>query len=79
MEKLLAGLISIDDAKAMMSPLFGINDLRGACAHLGTSLIGSGMERAEVDDRLPLPMQGRQLIQSFVNAIKRIEAAISLR
>jgi hypothetical protein len=69
-EGLLTQLIGAQHAKTAMAPLFGINDLRNADSHLGSSLIASGFERAGVDtDHSSLVEQGRQLIQSYVQAI----------
>ena len=61
-----------------MAPLFGINDLRNADAHLGTSLIQSGLERAKVDTATADPAeQGCQLLEAFVTTVGAIEDAIA--
>lgn len=72
LERLVAHHRSEAEAAAMMAPLFGIYDLRLADAHLGSGKVASGMSRAGVDDKLPTVMQGRQLIQSFVNTLRSI-------
>ncbi|NNC73550.1 MAG: hypothetical protein HKN78_11835, partial [Sphingomonadaceae bacterium] len=72
LEKLAAHHGSDDAARTMMSPLFGIYDLRLADAHIGSSKIASGKTRAAVDDRSPAVTQGRQLLQSFVATINQI-------
>lgn len=63
-------------ARALMAPLFGIYDLRLADAHLGGGLIPSGLERANVDESLAEPMQGRDLLQSFVDTLSAIRALV---
>ncbi len=76
-ERLLSGMVSVDEARTVMAPLFGIYDLRLADAHLGSGLIDTGKKRAGVDDGAPAAMQGRQLLQGFVNTITRITDIIS--
>jgi len=76
-ERLLSGLASVEEARTVMGPLFGIYDLRGASSHLGSGLIEGGKKRAGVDDRQPAPIQGRQLLQSFVDTIRRITDLIA--
>lgn len=77
LERLVGSLLSEADAKVMMSPLFGIYDLRLADAHLGSSNVASGKERAGVDDTVPAAMQGRQLLDTFVATLGRIAAALA--
>jgi hypothetical protein len=72
LEKLVAHLHSDVEAQNMMAPLFGIYDLRLADAHLGASLVASGKARAGVDDAAPPTMQGRQLLQSFVDTLRLV-------
>jgi hypothetical protein len=76
LEKLVAHHRSESDAAAMMAPLFGIYDLRLATSHLGSTNITSGKARTGVDDGEPAAMQGRQLIQSFVDTLRVIAAAL---
>ncbi len=79
--KLLENMLSrhIEDYKAknLMSPLFGIYDLRLADAHLGSSRIKSGKTRAGVHENVPAPMQGRQLLESFCNSLKALATALT--
>lgn len=76
-ERLLATLTDPATARAMMGPLFGVNDLRNADAHLGSSLIDSGLERVGVDaSDVPPVGQGLQLLETFVEAVRRIEVLI---
>lgn len=77
LQKLVAHRRSETEASAMMSPLFGIYDLRLADAHLGSSLVPSGLKRVGIDDRDPPAMQGRQLLKSFVDTLRAIALAVS--
>ncbi|NTI46632.1 hypothetical protein G6L94_31015 [Agrobacterium rhizogenes] len=77
LENILCLHVSESEAKQIMSPLFGIYDLRLADAHLGSSRVESGKQRAGVDDGPPGPMRGRQLLQSFCNSLFRIGQVIS--
>jgi hypothetical protein len=76
LEKLVAHHRSEGEAATMLAPLFGIYDLRLSDAHLGSGKIASGKARAGVDDSQPAAMQGRQLIQSFVDTLRAITAAL---
>lgn len=78
LERLLEQSLDPADARAMMAPLFGINDLRNADAHIGSSLVESGMVRAKVDQSGAHPVeQGRQLLETFVETLREISAAIA--
>jgi hypothetical protein len=78
MERLLEQSIGQASARTMMAPLFGINDLRNADAHLGSSLVESGLERAKVDRSSSNPVeQGCQLLETFVATMKEISSAIA--
>lgn len=77
LEKLLGEIVTSEEARAIMGPLSGIYDLRSADAHLGSSKIESAMARAGIDDQEPAAMQGRRLIQSFVDSINRISNTIA--
>lgn len=72
LERLVAHHSTVDEAKAMMAPLFGIMDLRIADAHLGSSNVVSGLARAAVDANSPATNQGRQMIDSFVDTLAAI-------
>lgn len=76
LEKLVAHHRSDAEAATMMAPLFGIYDLRLADAHLGSGKVASGLSRARVDENLPTVMQGRQMVQSFVDTIRAIAAVL---
>ncbi|MEP9369728.1 hypothetical protein [Xanthobacter sp. VNH20] len=77
-ERLLGTILPEEQARKMMGPLFGLNDLRNAGSHLGSSLVQSGLERLGVDDRKPHPMQGLQLLESVVTTLHDIEGAIAV-
>lgn len=77
LEKVVAKHCSEAEAATMMAPLFGIYDLRLADAHLASGMVASGKARAGVDDNHPAPMQGRQILQSFVDTLRAIAAAIA--
>lgn len=77
LERLVAHHSSANDAKAMMSPLFGVMDLRIADAHLGSNNVASGLARTAVDSRAPAATQGRQLIGSFVDTLAAITVVLA--
>ncbi|WP_210249937.1 hypothetical protein [Labrys sp. KNU-23] len=77
-ERLLGTILPEEQARKMMGPLFGLNDLRNAGSHLGSSLVQSGLERLGVDDRKPHPMQGLQLLKSVVSTLHEVEGAIAV-
>lgn len=72
LERLAAQVIGTETARLLMAPLFGIYDLRIADAHLGSSLIESGLARAKVDPGAPPVQQGRQLLETFVDTISQL-------
>ncbi|MDP1027761.1 hypothetical protein Q5H91_11090 [Sphingomonas sp. KR1UV-12] len=78
LERLLERTLGQVDARTMMAPLFGINDLRNADAHLGSSQLESGLDRARVDHRHANPVeQGCQLLEAFVATVGDITIVIS--
>jgi hypothetical protein len=77
LERLLAEIVTPDEARTIMGPMSGIYDLRSADAHLGTSKIESAMTRAGIDDEQPAAMQGWQLLRSFVDNLNRISDTLS--
>ncbi len=77
LERLIARSVGDTTAKSMMAPLFGISDLRNADAHLGSSFIESGLERAKVQTANTHEVeQGMQLLAGFVDTIREITKAI---
>lgn len=78
LERLLERSLGQAGARAMMAPLFGINDLRNADAHLGSSQLESGLDRARVDHRHTNSVeQGCQLLEAFVATVGDITIAIA--
>lgn len=77
LERLVAHHSTVNDAKTMMAPLFGIMDLRIADAHLGTNNIASGLARAAVNVKSPAATQGRQMIGSFVDTLAGITGTLA--
>ncbi|CAK7261719.1 MULTISPECIES: hypothetical protein [unclassified Shinella] len=77
-ERLLGTVLTEEQARKMMGPLFGMIDLRNAGSHLGSTLVQSGLERLGVDGRNPQAVQGLQLLESVVNALLEIDAAIAV-
>lgn len=78
LERLLEQSLGQSDAREMMAPLFGINDLRNSDAHLGSSLVASGLKRAKVDRSSTNAVeQGRQLLETFVATVGEISASIA--
>lgn len=69
LERLAATKIGADDARTLMAPLFGVQDLRGAAAHLGDDLVPGAIADARVDPQAPATEQGRMLIASFVETL----------
>ncbi len=77
LERLVAHHSTVNDAKTMMAPLFGIMDLRIADAHLGTSNVASGLARAAVNVKSPAATQGRQMIGTFVDTLAGITRTLA--
>ena len=69
LERLASTQIGADEAGRLMAPLFGIQDLRGAAAHLGDQLVAGALANARVDTQATTPEQGRALIASFVETL----------
>lgn len=78
LERLVAKSLGDAAARVAMAPLFGINDLRNADAHLGSSLVASGKERAKITapDTYPVE-QGCQLLEAFVATVREVSEAIA--
>jgi hypothetical protein len=71
-ENLLASQIGPDNAAKIMSPLFGVYDLRLADAHLPSSEANEALKRVGVDTSLPLVMQGEQMLRECVDTLYAI-------
>ena len=76
LEKVLATQIDPADARAIVSPLVGVNKLRLSDAHLPSGDIDESMSRIGVDAASPLIVQGYELIQATVTALHRIGTVI---
>jgi hypothetical protein len=72
LEKLLATRIDAGEAHAMMSPLFGIYELRQADAHLPSQESNEALDLVRVDQSAPYVIQGYQLLHACVNTIYSI-------
>jgi hypothetical protein len=69
LENLLATRIDPDCARAMLSPLFGIYELRLADAHLASGELGEALSKVRVDRNAPYVTQGYQLLHACVCSI----------
>jgi hypothetical protein len=69
LENLLATRIDPDRAKEMLSPLFGIYELRHADAHLASQELGDSLSKVRVDQKAPYVTQGYQLLHACVCSI----------
>jgi hypothetical protein len=69
LENLLATKIDADAAYSVMSPLFGVYELRQADAHLPSSQLDGAMALLNVDRSLPTVFQGYQLLYVCVSSI----------
>lgn len=76
LEKVLATKVSPDDAYTMMTPLFGIYDLRHADAHLPSNEVELTMKMAGIDPSTHAIEQGMQLIDKCGEALHGISAVI---
>lgn len=77
LEKVLANTLGDDQAAMVMSPLFGIYDLRVADAHLGSSELGDAFVRAGVDQTQSGLQQATHMLEAFVGALESIRLATS--
>ncbi len=76
LEKVLAIRAMDEDAHRVMSPLFGIYELRLGDAHLPTSKIQEAFKLAEVDTSLIPIQQGAALILGAVRSLMTIAAIV---
>jgi hypothetical protein len=72
LENLLANTIDPSHARTLLSPLFGIYNLRLADAHLSSKDIEENFALLKIDRNLPVIIQGYQLLDSFVSSIYEI-------
>jgi hypothetical protein len=76
LENLLATTLDPSRARAILSPLVGIYELRHADAHLSKKDIEDTFTLLSVDRKLPTIIQGYQLLNSCVSSIYEICRAI---
>ncbi len=76
LEKVLASRVQPERARAMLTPLVGMYELRLADAHLPDDEYAVAFEMAGVDRDQPLVMQGRDLLVACLDALYRISAVI---
>jgi hypothetical protein len=76
LEKALATICSADEARALLTPLVGIYELRLGDAHLPSEQIAESFELIGLDVDAPLLLQGQQLIELAVSALMRIQGKI---
>jgi hypothetical protein len=69
LEKLLATKIPPDRARAMLSPLVGIYELRHADAHLASRESSDSLKLVGMDQNAPFVTQGYQLLGACVSSI----------
>ena len=69
LENLLATRINPNHARALLSPLVGIYELRHADAHLASREAGEALSLVRVDQSVPYVTQGYQLLHSCVSSI----------
>jgi hypothetical protein len=76
LENVLATEIDPKEARALLSPLVGIYELRLADAHLASSEIDQALALVRVDQSIPLIFQGYQLLDACVSSLYEIAETI---
>ncbi len=76
LENVLATLIKPEQARALLTPLVGIFELRHADAHLPGSEIDASLSMLGVDRSLPFVFQGYQLLHTCVASLYGIDRAL---
>lgn len=77
LEKVLGTIINPDDARALLTPLVGIYELRGGDAHLPSSDIEEAFALVNISPTDPPIEKGKLLIQAWVNALKAITKVLN--
>lgn len=72
LENLLATQVGPERARAVMSSLFGVYELRLADAHLSSGELDEALEKVGVDKAAPYVVQGYQLMRACVGTIYAI-------
>lgn len=78
LEKVLATITAPEKARALLSPLVGIYELRHADAHLPGSKLQESFYLVRVDHSLPFVFQGYQLLDACVSSLYGIAEALKL-
>ena len=73
LEYVLGLTLPSSGARALMSPFFGIYDLRLTDSHLASSDVEDAMKRANIDTESPPAIQGRQLLESFISTLCEVK------
>jgi hypothetical protein len=76
LERVLATLVSADEAREVMGPLIGIYNLRVGDAHLTSSELNDDFALANIDPAAKPLQQGYQLLYAAVGTLVRINAII---
>lgn len=72
LEKFLATIVPAETAHAVLSPLFGVYEMRHADAHLPSREIEETLRLAGVDPKETAIKQGFQLLHGFVSSLYQI-------
>jgi len=72
LEKALATRIPKAEAHSIMGPLFGVNDLRQADAHLPSNDLQSSFDLAGIDRNAPFVTQGMQMLDTCASTLVKI-------
>jgi hypothetical protein len=78
LENLLTSKIDNGKAKAILSPLVGAYELRHADAHLPGKDVDDAFALLEIDRKLPLVIQGYQLLNSCVSSLYAIADVLKI-
>ena len=76
LQNVIAVAIGEADARELMSPFFGLYDLRISASHIGGPDRNDALARSQVDPSAPPVVQGRQLLEAVVATLDRIADAI---
>lgn len=77
LEKLIAAKCDNSIAHSLMSPLFGIYDLRLADAHLPSSDLSRAYNNAKIDENSAIVKQGFQMIKACADCFNDIISIIN--
>jgi hypothetical protein len=77
LEMALATIMRQQEARAMLTPLAGIYELRLGDAHLPSSKIDEAFEMIDLDQSLPLVLQGQQMLERTCNVLNDVGRSIA--